>query len=92
MAPEEQPLLTASSRKGFQSVNVTHVGFKGLVGGASSVGAFAVAPNVAWVVGASELFLGGISGPGVMPVQSVELLAREDPRGREYSLSASTRT
>merc|ERR1719240_328365 len=57
----------------FAAKRVSLVGFEGLVGGHHSL-SIAVAPGLE--IGATKAYLGGLAGPGVLGVPSVELYAR----------------
>ena len=69
---------TTSKARGFAARKVTLVGFAGLVGdGGDELAALAQAPAVGLKVGAARSYFDGLPGPGVLPVDTIELYARE---------------
>ena len=59
---------------------MTLVGFKGLVGPSESLaGAVSKCPTLGIELGGTQAYIGGLAGPGVLPVSSVELYARAPP-------------
>ena len=75
---ESLPWERRTSAKGFDAKRVTLAGFNGLVGGDPSDPYYSVmrVPGLQVEVGATSAYLGGIAGPGVLPVPTVELYAR----------------
>ena len=72
---------TPHVRKGLHAKRVTLAGFNGLVGGDPSDPYYSVmrVPGLQVEVGATSAYLGGIAGPGVLLVPTVELYARALP-------------
>ena len=69
-----------SAAAGFTPLRISLVGFGGLVGGDDSDGyntsAIMTCPALGLEVGVTREYIGGLPGPGVLPVRSVELYAR----------------
>ena len=79
---------------GFIAQRVSLIGFTGLVGGGNERDPhFSVMrePTINLEIGATSLYLNGIAGPGILPVNAVELYARS-PKTSDYDRNKAIAT